>query len=128
MSTRHAYDTTRHPPAPVLQARLGRPGQDPAILVAFLVDTGADISVVPEAVARDLRLPVTSQVSVRGVAGTLRGARVYAGEVETGGVRSLVEVVGIGDEALNGRDLLNRWTLTLHGPQRVMDVVTSKDA
>ncbi len=128
MSTRHAYDATRHPPAPVLQARLGRPGQDPAVLLAFLVDTGADISVVPEVVARELRLPATSQISVRGVAGTLRSARVYAGEVETGGVRSLVEVVGIGDEALIGRDLLNRWTLTLHGPQRVLDIVISKDA
>ncbi len=92
------------------------------MLLTFLVDTGADISVVPDAVARELRLPAVGQITVRGVGGSLRGARVCAAEVEAGGVRSLVEVVAMGEEALVGRDLLNRWTVTLHGPQHVMDL------
>jgi predicted aspartyl protease len=128
VTARHAYDAARHPPAPVLPARVGRPGQDPAVLLVFLVDTGADITVVPDAVARELRLPAVSQIAVRGIAGAIRSARVYAAEVEAGGGRSLVEVVGMGEEALIGRDLLNRWTVTLHGPRRVMDVVINAGA
>jgi predicted aspartyl protease len=98
------------------------------VLLAFLVDTGADVSVVPDGVARDLRLPVVGQIAVRGITGPLRNARVYAAEVEAGGGRNLVEVVGMGGDALIGRDLLNQWTVTLRGPRLVMDVVIGSGA
>jgi predicted aspartyl protease len=123
---RHPYDAARTPPAPVLPARIGRPGLPPDVLLVFLVDTGADLSVVPETLAKELRLPAVSQIKVRGFGGTLRPARVFAAEVEVEGVRSVTEVIGLGDSALIGRDMLNRWTVTLRGPQRVAEVTTSE--
>jgi predicted aspartyl protease len=98
------------------------------VLVTFLVDTGADMTVVPESAARALRLPVVSQIRVRGFAGASRAARVYAAEVEIEGVRALAEVIGLGDDALMGRDLLSRWIVTLRGPQRVMDIAAPATA
>jgi predicted aspartyl protease len=125
---RHAYDATRTPPAPILPGRIGRPGQAPEVLVTFLVDTGADMTVVPEPVIRALRLPVVSQIRVRGFAGASRSARVYAAEVEIEGVRALAEVIGLGEDALMGRDLLSRWVVTLRGSQRVMDIAAPATA
>lgn len=123
MSVRFPYDLTRDPPAPVLPVRIGGPGESPAVLIGFLVDSGADLTVVPQALARGLRLPEVSHVSVRGIGGILRRARVYAAEIEAAGTRTVVEVLGFGDEAIIGRDVLNRWITTLRGPQRVLEVV-----
>ncbi|MDQ7830016.1 MAG: hypothetical protein QN122_06030 [Armatimonadota bacterium] len=113
------YDARRSPPAPVLPVRLGPPRTEPATAVAALVDSGADITVFPEGLPQALGLPRVSEVTVRGVAGTAR-VPVYAAEVEAAGRRQIVEVVGLGGEALLGRDLLNRWVVTLDGPRRTM--------
>ncbi|MDQ7821141.1 MAG: retroviral-like aspartic protease family protein [Armatimonadota bacterium] len=113
------YDTRRTPPAPVLPVRLGRPQGEPAAAVAALVDSGADITVLPEGLARVLGLPQVSEVTVRGVAGTAR-VPVYAAELEAAGTRRIVEVVEVGAEALLGRDVLNGWVVTLDGPARVL--------
>jgi predicted aspartyl protease len=93
------------------------------VLLAALVDTGADITVVPHAVVRHLRLPSINLIGVRGVGGGLQQAVVYAAEIETDWARFTVEVVGLGDEMLFGRDALNLWTLILEGPARVLEVV-----
>lgn len=77
---------------------------------------------VPDAVARQLRLPPVSQIGVRGAGGIIGRATVYAAEVETDKMRRLMEVIGLGEEALIGRDLLNLWTVVLRGPERVMEV------
>ena len=122
MSEQFSYDAARDPPAPVLPARIGGPGESPAVLLGFLVDSGADMTVVPEALVRNLRLPAVSQISVRGVGGILRRARVYAAEIDAAGTRVVVEVLGIGSDALLGRDVLNGWVTTLRGPQRVLEV------
>ncbi len=124
MTARFDYDTSRQPPAPVLPVRVGGPGQAPAVLLGFLVDSSADISVVPEAVVRDLRLPAVGQITVRGVGSSSRRATVYVAEIEAAGVRRIVEVLGLGEEALIGRDVLNEWTTVLRGPGRILEIST----
>jgi len=113
------YDARRSPPAPVLPVRLGPPRTEPATAVAALVDSGADVTVLPEGLPQALGLPQVSVVTVRGVAGTAR-LPVYAAEVEAADRRQIVEVVGLGGEALLGRDLLNRWVVVLDGPRRTL--------
>ena len=88
-------------------------------MVAALVDSGADITVLPEGLPQVLGLPQVSEVAVRGVAGTAR-VPVYAAELEAAGTRRIVEVVAVGVEALLGRDVLNGWVVTLDGPARVL--------
>jgi len=111
------YDTHRSPPAPVLPVRLGPPRAEPATAVAALVDSGADVTVLPEGLPQALGLPQVGEVTVRGVAGTAR-VPVFAARVEAAGRRWIAEVVGVGGEALLGRDLLNHWVVTLDGPRR----------
>jgi hypothetical protein len=60
------------------------------------------------------------------VGGTERRVPVYAAELKAAGGRRIVEVVGLGTEALIGRDLLNLWILHLDGPRRVLRVSPPK--
>lgn len=115
------YDARHTPPAPVLPLRCGPPRTEPATAVAALVDSGADITVLPEGVADALDLPQIGELTVRGIGGTRR-VPVYAAEVEVTGWRRLVEVVAVGDEALLGRDVLNAWVVTLDGPRQALRV------
>ncbi len=122
MSERFDYDTARDPPAPILPLLVGRPGLPPTISLVALVDTGADATVIPQSVARRLRLPAIGSILVRGVGGMTRQVPLYSAVIELAGTRDQVEVLALGEEALVGRDLLNRWTVTLHGPQQQLEV------
>lgn len=122
MSGRFDYDVSRDPPAPILPLLVGRPGLPPTISVVALVDTGADITVIPQSVARRLRLPAIGSVRVRGVGGAIQQAPLYSAVVELAGTKDHVEVLALGEETLVGRDLLNRWTVRLRGPQKQLEV------
>lgn len=122
MSQQFGYDTRRDPPAPVLPIRIGKPGTEPTLALIALVDSGADSTVIPSDVAKRLGLPVVEQIKVTGVGGVTQRASMHAAEVDTTGFRGLIRVIGLGQEALLGRDLLNQWVVTLRGPEQVMDV------
>ncbi len=92
------------------------------VAVATLVDSEADITVLPEGLVQVLGLPPVGEVMVRGVAGAVR-VPVYAAELEAVGTRRIVEVVAVGVDTLLGRDVLNRWMVTLDGPAKVLRVV-----
>ncbi len=122
MTVRVAYDQQRNPPAPILPIRLGRPGTDPSVLVTALVDTGADATMIPRALARRLNLPVLGEVGVGGSGGLSQRATIHAAVVEVAGARWPVQVIALGGESLVGRDLLNQWVVTLKGPQGKLEV------
>lgn len=122
MSARFDYDGKRDPPAPVLPVRLATPDEEPSYSLIALVDSGADTTVIPLEVATRLRLPRVGEVAVRGVGGARQRATIYMVMVEVAGFRGPVEAIGLGQEGLIGRDLLNRWVVTLRGPQQVMEV------
>ena len=114
--TRARFDDSFEPPAPVLPVRIG--GIDPrapTALVRMLVDTGADCTLVPARLARSLRLPYVDKIEVQGVGGAVRSARVYAARIRLGPLRLVTRLAAFGDEALLGRDLLNRLTLHIDG-------------
>jgi predicted aspartyl protease len=92
------------------------------VLLLALVNSGADVTVVPQSVAAEAGLPVIGDVPVRGVSGVPRRLLVHAAELEGAGKIQLVEVVGLGEETLLGRNVLNLWTLTLHGPEEQLEV------
>jgi predicted aspartyl protease len=122
LRSQHPYDPRYEPPAPVLPLRVSPPTGESAVGLVALLDTGADLSVIPEAVVRLLGLPFIAQLRIRGVGGLIRPASVYAAKVELNGFSTLCEVVGLGDEALIGRNLLNQWTLALNGPHQVLEL------
>jgi predicted aspartyl protease len=126
LSQDYEYDLEQLPPAPVLPIRLSAPLGEPSVLLVALIDTGADMTVVPRALARRLRLPVVGAVSVRGVAGSRSKCAVHAAAVEVDGHREIIEVLGLGKEALAGRNLLNQWILNLDGPHQRLHLRKSK--
>jgi hypothetical protein len=91
-----------------------------------LVDSGAELSVLPERLARNLRLPVLGEVTVQGVAGSRR-ARIYGAELEINGISLSIEVAGVGTHTLLGRDVLNRWTLVLRGPVGELEIAADSE-
>lgn len=108
------YDRRHSPPAPVLPVRVGAPAAGPVVGLLALVDSGADLTVLPEGLPASLGLPAVAQITVRGVAGTAR-AVVYAVAVEVAGRQRVVETVALGKDTLLGRNVLNRLVLTLDG-------------
>jgi len=124
VKAQHPYDTRRTPPAAVLPFRVGLPRGETSVALVALVDSGADLSVLPQGVVRQLGLPAIGEISVRGVGGTPRRVSLHAAQVEVAGAQRVIEVVGVGQEALLGRDLLNMWVVTLDGPGQVLRVET----
>lgn len=116
MIVRIPYDASLDPPAPVVPVRISGPVGDEAVMVPMLVDTGADCTLVPARIVRQLGLPQIDVVGVTGVGGGRRQTTVHAASVELGGPRMLARVVAFADEAILGRDILNQSVVTLDGP------------
>ena len=116
------YSTDYEPSCPVLTLRLTSPRGGAGVALAAVVDTGADITLIPEPVARALGLPVTSQIRLTSVTGTVEGADVCAAALELAGKNLLAEVAAFGEETIVGRDVLNRFVLGLDGPGALLDI------
>ncbi len=120
----YPYDPSFTPPAPVVPIRVGLPGTGAAgVAVRALVDSGADLTVVPRGVAAQLRLPAVGEVSLSGVGRSSVRAVLHAARIEAAGREFLLEVLAVGDDALVGRDLLNRCVVTLRGPDGVVEIL-----
>jgi len=127
MTTRFPYDGIRFdPPAPVVPLRIAAPGGEAAVLLSALVDTGADCTLVPASIPRQVGLPRVDQLDLEGIEGVARTAPVHAALVELAGRRVLARVVAYGAEAIVGRDLLEGLTAVLDGPGRRLAIRTRR--
>src|SRR5437899_12435788 len=117
MRRRFAYDQERHPPAPVLPLHVGSPGSDEDVLVASLVDSGADCTLVPAEIVRRLALPFVGRLLLVGIGGQTRPAPVHAARVRLAGLSCLARVIAFDGEAIIGSDRLNRVTALPAGPR-----------
>lgn len=119
------YDRSYDPPAPTVSLLIAAPGsEETPVLVTALVDSGADLCVLPAALARQLGLPLTDVLRVAGVGGAMRNASVHAADIVLAGRRELVEVVALGDEPLVGRNLLRSFVATLDGPEGQLTLIS----
>lgn len=122
------YDASFHPPAPVLDTLLVRPlskDMTQAIRIDGLIDSGADITVVPQRVADQLKLYPVDEVLVAGYTGEPTRERVYSVVLIIAGFEpQFIRAVGSGkmNIALLGRDIINQWGLLLDGKQRAFEI------
>ncbi len=119
---RYPYGRQYEPPAPVLRVRVGRPGTRPALLLAALVDTGADLCVLPDGLPERLDLPAVGHLTVAGVDGRPQSLTAYVAELAVEAYRMSIRVIGLGTTPLVGRNLLNKLVAHLDGPKGVLEV------
>jgi len=119
MKTNYPYLTTYYPPMPVLQVRLGYPGESLRLgPLPAIVDTGADGTLVPQSLVDELGAPFIDDVRVRSHWGEWRNVQLFTVDVGIGSLcLPAVEVVGDpGQEIVLGRNILNQLKLLLDGP------------
>lgn len=115
------YDRRLDPPAPMLPLAVSLPASASRLQLVGLVDTGADITVIPEDLAKQ-HLPVAGTVPVCGVTGTVEHTILYRAEIHVEGARRVLTVAGFGQETIVGRDLLRTMIVHLDGPAQQMTV------
>lgn len=90
-----------------------------------IVDTGADATIVPLSILRQIEARIVADKYLSGYAGRRRRVRMFLVDIRINGITLPgVEVVGDStDELLIGRDVLNKLRLVLDGPAGQMDVM-----
>lgn len=116
-----SYDAERHePPAPIARVVLRHP-DDPALTsqIDLLMDTGADVTLLPQTAVEKLRIPLLSDIryEIAGFDGAKRMASVAVADVILlnrvyRGRYLLVDAA----EGVLGRDVLNHLVLLYDGP------------
>jgi predicted aspartyl protease len=107
------------PPFPSLPIHLGFPEHSLSLgPLDALIDTGADGTLVPQALLDELGAPLVDQIQLRSQWGEARPANLYTVDLGVSDLRlPAIEVVGDpGTEIILGRDVLNRLRILLDGP------------
>ena len=105
------------PPAPVVNLRIHHEASEETL--EALVDSGADLTCIPEKVAAVLELQPISILLVAGADGRSENRLVYRAHSITFESISLVNLAVIGmpiEYGIIGRDLMNRFVFRLDGP------------
>jgi hypothetical protein len=89
------------------------------------LDTGADRTVIPAKVAKDLKMQPLRQLAVAGLGADVRREETFLVQLAIRGLGSLdLEVLGVPGESyvLLGRDVLNRYRILLDGPNLALEI------
>jgi hypothetical protein len=123
---RYTYNRQVTPPAPFVHVAVRPPYEGPAeVEVPAQIDTAADLSVIPGRLVEELQLVPLDAVSALGFGGHLLMLPTFLVELR---IRQLapvtVRVLASQDEpyALLGRDVLNRFTILLDGPNLALEI------
>ena len=113
------YDTSQNPSMPVIEVRLTNPetGKQSDTLLA-IIDSGADSSIMPERYLTQIGVSPQRKVRMTGVMGISSYVNAYLVGMDLGPFRlNAVKVLSPKKEkeALIGRDILNRFIVTLNG-------------
>lgn len=120
------YDTNNfNPPAPVLEVSLSSPiSQGEVIKIPALLDSGADITVIPPNIAQQLQLKYVDEISVAGYDGIAQKVFVYSAKIIFDNLGDFIirVITSGGEHALVGRDILNKWSVLLKGRNKIFEI------
>jgi hypothetical protein len=123
---RYAYNKQVTPPAPFVHVSIRPPHERPAaVIVPAQIDPAADLSVIPGRLVEELQLVPLDFVSVLGFGGNLSTLPTFLVELQIRGLEPVAaKVLASHDEpyVLLGRDVLNRFTVVLDGPNLVLEI------
>jgi len=111
------YSHEYSPPAPSLRIRVLRPLSDRSLELDAKLDTGADMTVLPQSAIEELRLIPAGRVSVSSFDGRKAWRYTYFINISFDDTEfRMVEVIGDKRrDALLGRDILNKLKIVLDG-------------
>jgi predicted aspartyl protease len=114
------YDASFDPPAPVLSATLtGVVRRRPQMQLPALIDTGADVTAIPNTVINALHLYAVARIEVEGINANIATVNMYMVRLSADGQPPCeIEVVPTGQPfVILGRDWLKSYYLLLNGPE-----------
>ncbi len=120
-----SYNQQIDPPAPFLDIVIRHPHEPEQLRrVPAKLDTGADLSAIPQAVADELGLLPVQTITAESFDGTRTLLDTYAVILEIAQARfRYIEVILVPDDyALLGRDVLNYFYARLDGPVLTFDL------
>lgn len=90
----------------------------------MLIDTGADITVLPRAVATRLGLIKFSEIGVAGfrLAPEALDTFLVSLKIHQWGIEAVEIVIGDDNYGVLGRDVLNRFVIVLYGPDLALTI------
>jgi predicted aspartyl protease len=118
------YNRAFDPPAPVITIQVSPLNQSElTTTVDCLVDTGADLSLIPQRLAEEFNLAPEGVIIVEGFDGERQQLYLFAVDivVEEFRLDGLEVTAYPTDHAILGRDILNRFRLLLDGPAQMLE-------
>lgn len=112
------------PPAPIVPARIRAPGGLDAAVLDGKLDTGADLSAVPERFIAELGIPPIRTVRAAGFMGDLREVIVYRVDIEIGDM-TFTRVEALSTRRpyiILGRNVLRRLVMRIDGPGEKLEI------
>lgn len=121
------YDTQYHGPSmPVVEVTLANPVTEQQIIVdGVLVDSGADGTIVPLQILKQIQARRVDTVNMRPMRGPVYRVDVYEVELRIGNFRvSKTRVVADpqNEGAILGRNVLNQFIVTLNGLASTVEI------
>lgn len=123
----HDYDGSYHPAMPAVSAAIRKDAAatSPEQTLTFIVDSGADATLIPIRILKEIGAKKRSQRLMVGVSGVSITVDMYVVVLKLGQGRPIhLEVIGAaGDtEPILGRDILNQYAVLLNGPGLTVEV------
>jgi hypothetical protein len=122
----HQYSDLYDPPMPVREVVLHNPLSDPLRVAAqALIDSGADATMVPEDLLRQIDAIYVDTLFIRGVTGVRERVNLFAVDVHIG-VEIIPNIYAVAmkpeTELILGRDVINNLIVSLNGLAQVVEV------
>lgn len=120
-----AYDRSFNPPAPVAEVTILHPVVAARrSTLGGKLDTGADVTVIPQRVVTQLRLTPKGRIWTRGYDGTYSQRPVFYVRMQIEGfdIASVRCIATDRTNVLLGRNVLNRLLITLDGKNLLFDL------
>jgi hypothetical protein len=122
------YDTNQGRPAPMVEIGVASvSSRKRRQTIKALVDTGSDITAIPQPLAAGLHLTPISRVEIEDLAAERATVLSYAVQLAVAGVvipRLEVVLTNL-DHAILGRDVLSRFYISLNGPALTLELSTA---